>query len=402
MFSSPIIYLDTQDYSRFGDVLRGRSDTKTEKIFRELERRKLSGEAIFAISMPILGELFQYDANYRETTIKKAEAVELLSGEWALAYPSRLIASEIAEYAKKRGLISFVDGKGVVSSSRYWYPNMAGYLNSFRQELNNEINSKLAEYQLPSRALRRKAASNARRIDPAEIVQRAAPEMAMRLGISEKSIKESLLLLLKRRISPDAASQRLLGEIAEPTKFVEIYFERVETDRSMPDWIKKTGNDLFEKFSDFRTKLLPLIEQGLDIPDFKEYIRSGSEKAARTLAITMADDDVVEFGISDNLWQNMKMIQDFDIPMCEIFSSIFSSYIQQITGMSGSNANIERSFAGDMVHSWYLPHVDIWRGDRRFSALLKTELPRYANRIVPLLQDLPTAIDDWHRRRARP
>jgi hypothetical protein len=53
----PVVYLDTQDYSRFGDVLRGRADDATKALSRELERLKQDGDAIFAVSMPILGKL---------------------------------------------------------------------------------------------------------------------------------------------------------------------------------------------------------------------------------------------------------------------------------------------------------------------------------------------------------
>ena len=56
MSSPPIVYLDTQDYSRFGDVLRGKADAATEGLFNALEARKRSGDAIFAVSMPIFGE----------------------------------------------------------------------------------------------------------------------------------------------------------------------------------------------------------------------------------------------------------------------------------------------------------------------------------------------------------
>jgi hypothetical protein len=45
----------------------------------------------------------------------------------------------------------------------------------------------------------------------------------------------------------------------------------------------------------------------------------------------------------------------------------------------------------------YLPHVDLWRGDRRFSTLVRTALPQYADRVIATLADLPEALDRWHQ-----
>jgi hypothetical protein len=46
-----------------------------------------------------------------------------------------------------------------------------------------------------------------------------------------------------------------------------------------------------------------------------------------------------------------------------------------------------------MFHALYLPHVDLWRGDRRFAEALAGAKPNYKNRIVRRLAELPAAID---------
>lgn len=73
-----VVYLDTQDFSRFGDVLRGRGDTASEQLFQTLEERRRTDGVVFAVSMPLLAELLQYHPDFRETTLRKAEAVERL------------------------------------------------------------------------------------------------------------------------------------------------------------------------------------------------------------------------------------------------------------------------------------------------------------------------------------
>jgi len=46
----------------------------------------------------------------------------------------------------------------------------------------------------------------------------------------------------------------------------------------------------------------------------------------------------------------------------------------------------------DFVHAMYLPHTDLWRGDRAFSGLLKKHNVSFADRIVPTLLKLPARI----------
>ena len=46
----------------------------------------------------------------------------------------------------------------------------------------------------------------------------------------------------------------------------------------------------------------------------------------------------------------------------------------------------------DFVHAMYLPHTDLWRGDRAFSHLLKQHKVSFGDRIVQTLSELPARI----------
>jgi hypothetical protein len=98
----------------------------TEKLFLELECRAIVGDVIFPASMPIMSELLQYDEGYRQTTMCKAEAVERLCGNWALASPPRLVASELAVAARRYGIGTGINASAsqVLSSDRYWYQRL--------------------------------------------------------------------------------------------------------------------------------------------------------------------------------------------------------------------------------------------------------------------------------------
>lgn len=240
----PIVYLDTQDFSRFGDVLRGKSNTATEALFLEFERRSKAGNAIFPASMPIIGELLQYDADYRETTICKAEAVERLCGHWGLAFPSRLIAAELLTVARQRQLMPDGPTPETLSSDRYWYPNISGALNGLRARVQAEVQSAVSNRQFSNRHELRRAKSLARKFDPEIAVLAAAPEFAANFGLPVETVISSVVALVQGRITAPQASRRLFGAIAKPVTFVEAYFEKAEVDRSaIPGWIRGIGDN---------------------------------------------------------------------------------------------------------------------------------------------------------------
>ncbi len=55
--------------------------------------------------------------------------------------------------------------------------------------------------------------------------------------------------------------------------------------------------------------------------------------------------------------------------------------------------DIKRSDAVDFIHAMYLPHTDLWRGDKAFSDLLIKHKVDLSDRIVPTLAELPRRID---------
>lgn len=395
MRTPPTVYLDSQDYSRFGDVLRGKSDAKTELLFLELEARKIAGDVVFAVSMPIIGEILQYNSEFRETTIKKAEAVERLCGTCALAFPSRLLTAQIIDAAKSRGINAETSSIDVLTHNRYWYPNVAQSFDGLHDKMQVELNQKLAAMP-QSRKLRRGAAKHARKIDFYKLARDAAPEMAARYGIPADAIIQSIVPLLRGRISSEQASHNLFSVIAEPVKFVEIYFEKIETDRSLPVWIGKMGRDIHASLESLRQTLLPTIQSEASKTQLKSIIVDQKAKIGRIIIRLALDDDEdseLDSNLRDLLDQDLAFCDS--LPACKIFGGALALYIEQIIGLSGSKAKIETSLGGDLLHSLYLPYVDLWRGDHRFSEILKKAVPEYADRIVPTISALPKAIDSW-------
>jgi hypothetical protein len=64
---------------------------------------------------------------------------------------------------------------------------------------------------------------------------------------------------------------------------------------------------------------------------------------------------------------------------------------------------IKESDGIDFVHAIYLPHTDLWRGDKAFSDLLIKHKVSFSDRVVPTLLELPARIEaEIARRNAAP
>lgn len=391
MAAVPVVYLDTQDYSKFGDVLRGNGDPSLAAIFDELERRKLAGTVQFAASMPLLGELLQYTADYRETTFKKAEAVQRLCDGHALSYPSRLVAAEVAKVLRGATL-------NVLSDDWYWYPDISDIFDDLGQQMQETWEREVAGIQAPNRKLRRGLKKRAAKMDLRVLVREATPAIAAEYGLPEVAITGSIVAKLEGRVTSTQASRMLFGSIAEPSKFVETYFERMENDRSLPRWMPHAGRSLQEAFERMRETVRPLLSSPEKRESFREAL-SGNAKQFGATILSLAREDLREFDISEEEYRKLSTDLDaaWQVPSCRTAGLIIEAYVTQILGYAGPEARVEHSFGGDLVHALYLPHVDIWRGDRRFAALVRETLPALADRVVPSLKDLPSAIDAFHK-----
>ncbi|MFC4595606.1 hypothetical protein [Sphingobium tyrosinilyticum] len=394
MTASPTVYLDSQDFSRFGDVLRGKSDDATGKLFTALEDRALSGAATFVASMPLLGELLQYDADFRETTFRKAEAIERLCGANAVAYPPRAIAIEVAKAAYDALLIDAPPDESVLRGERRWYPDVSDVFEGFRETVLDRAHNAMGEITAFNRNARRRAKKLITLPNIIRFAREGSPQFALEYGLPENAVIKSIVACLQDRATPQQASDSLFSAIAEPQRFVELYFERLESDRSLPEWISGMGQTLFDAFGNIQKTLAPLSND----PEFGSKVRrivDSQIQKFEEIALNICAEDSKKLGVTAGVLDAFKGNSQLrsTVPACRIFSSLVRGYTLQVVGVSAKSASIERSFGGDLVHAFYIPHVDFWRSDRRFSALVKETLPEYSAKVIPQLRDLPTAID---------
>lgn len=390
-----IVYLDTQDFSRFGDVLRGVSDQSTKTLYEQLLQFRAGGSVVFPLSMPLLSELLQYDEATREICLAKAQAVESLCGSWAVPYPSRLVAMEIAEIITAGGDYRLRKACDYITNDRYWYPNIGELMNDFRANIRKEASITIDSLPATSFTQKRKIKAMRKRLKLTKFFDEADfTEFEEKLGIPSKELARAIRPFMRRQITSEQAAHRIFQSVAEPTKFIEVFYDRnVKGSEKIPVWITGTGRKLKSNLQE-----ATLNYQGLpDNPELEKILRNlwdeQPTKFAQLLPI-LAQDDLREFVAgTDKLDLECldKSIVD-QIPAAQVFGKVASGYMQQVLGLRGNPAKIERSLAGDLIHLLYLSHVDLWRGDRRFSALVKDVMPDCEQKVVSRLVDLPKRI----------
>lgn len=387
-----IVYLDTQDLSRFGDVLRGKGDAQHERLFSDLKARKLAGDVVFPLTMPLMSELLQYDAGHRETTLRKAEAVEQLCGVHAMPSTTRLAAMEVARSAHQSGLIVSAPRVEIPSDDRLWFPSLTDTLHDLRASMHAAARQSLAT-SLPDLAMRQRAEQILETIDWGVEVVALAPKIAEEVGLPTEAVLASVVPFLRGEISSAEASRRMLSGISEPSVFVDMYFERWGPMGALPSWISTASATVSRYLTAVRDNL-----GRLRIEKDRKQVRllvSRLKPTFRAISFELARMSAAEFELSDEIIDSIAADGDAAsaIPSAEIAAAALGAYTLQVLGVTTGGSKIEHSVGGDVLHAFYLPYVDLWRGDRRFSATLRQALPRYRDRITGPLAELPKAIE---------
>jgi hypothetical protein len=393
--SEPVtVYLDTQDYSRFGDVLRGKSWSDMGQVFHRLKELRRKGIARFVYSMPILSELLQYDPEHEDTTLAKARAVEELCGDSALLWLPRLIETQAASFGRAIGLPLPEKSMPCIRTRNEWFPRISSELTGIKERISEGFDGAISEFGPLNRKQRRVIEVHKGERKIAAAMRAAAPEFAEKYGISIASVVSAILPLLKGKRTAEDASRLLFGAIAKPTAFVNVYFRVQQRDKSLPAWIRGMGEDFARHLVEFRRNAEPLLQEKQEADYLRSLLKGDISRFGRAV-LGIIDTEEAEQGITAEMLETISNHPDApqQIASCEIASAVLLGYLEQTVAVAGSAARVEGSFAGDLIHSLYIDCVHLWRGDRRFAALLKQRLPSRRDKIQPLLKDLPEQIE---------
>jgi superoxide dismutase, Cu-Zn family len=148
--------------------------------------------------------------------------------------------------------------------------------------------------------------------------------------------------------------------ITDPKSVYEVWFE--EYGREGP--IAERRDRMVESFVVMLAGLQKMLDETFHLETFKAELRSPEDLNQRVPK-----------------WQKL-----FGAESALVAAQILYAYHRE-------KRPIKRSDVIDFIHAMYLPHSDLWRGDRASGDLLIKHRVNFSDRIVPRLADLPTRVE---------
>lgn len=389
---SPIlVYLDSSDYSRFGDVIRGKSNSATESIFTKLLSLRKSGAAQFAYSVTALSELFQFDPAFPVTTQAKAEAVEALCGKVAFYWPMRSIAFDVAVCC---GWKQPCDKP--LSFRSEWYPSASGQLADLRGTLEAHLERELISRSFSNRAERRRAEMKIRKFRFETLAPPIIEAVASTYQLDRAAVAKAITPTLQGKISSVEGSRRMFDAISRPTTFARAYFSEINEDQGLPSWISDVGDIMQKSLIEMR-EVLKKCSGDTSPQQLQAGVLLSSQMTLLALA-QQAELVAGEFASETTVGTSFRNLETLlNVPSLRLFFDAYKILVEQATGMHGAGHNPERSAFGDLIHLLYLPHADLWRCDKRFRNVVSKVAGPYDHAVVNRLDDLPARIEAAQR-----
>lgn len=368
------IHLDTSDYSAMHDASPGSQIAEVRETLIEMAR---SGQIEIGLSYHIIFELLQRaDPEHRENRLTRARLLTELCGQNAFPYPTDLGGGH---RFSKEGLwqprITFEDHEIEVILSHL--------IQAVQQDL--EVTTHVRRIVTNRKYFRRWSEEYPERF--MAIASRNWPVMFGKSLVEDGTFGNYVAGQMNR----NEANRKLWFFINDPASIFELWFEQCRWDCP-----------IMERRDNIADKLVTMLEE------LRRTITSTSDLRTRiTVELNATGDEALSPDGRSQLVQLRKNLKTFrkeisspqqlceDVPLWKkLFgneSALLSAEI--LYAFERDKRPIKPSDGIDFVHAIYLPHTDLWRGDRAFADLLIKHKVRFSERVVPTLLEVPARIE---------
>lgn len=368
------IHLDTSDYSAMHDAPAVSPIAKVREKLSELVRL---GWIEIGLSYHVVFELLQRaDAAHRDNRLSRARLLSELCGLNAFPYPTDL-----------------GDGHRF-SKEGFWQPRITLYDHEIEVIVAHLIESirRAPETTVHVRriASQRKYLSRWAEEQPGRFSDLAGRHWPVMFG---RSMVEDGMLgrYVTGAISRDEANRKLWFFINDPASIYELWFEQCNWECP----IMERRDNIAGRFvamlrelrgSMIRTKeLRDKITAELNVTGDEAL---SSEERSQLLRLRR---DLKTF--RDEISSPQQLCEDVPI-WKQLFGNESALLAAEVLyAFERDKRPIKDSDGIDFVHALYLPHTDLWRGDRAFSDLLIRHKVSFSGRVVPTLLALPARIE---------
>lgn len=400
MGGQAVIYLDTQDFSRFADCLNGRGTPEATDVLDKLLPEIDAGRVVCPISMAHLSELLQYQDGGRDLTIRKAEAIERLAGPYAFRDFNDMISAELIDFAVLKRCIRHPHPKHPdfpLDREGQWHPSVERTLDNIKSKMDRDLDVALKEQRGVPRALRRKVKSVMRTGGWEQALANPESMDQMRDFASSYPVTDRFLDLMPRfllgKVRAEEVEAELFKGMRRPTNFVTWYFERYEGSRDLPNWMRSLGANIAQALIEFKDNIAS-IDLPSNVPT--EFLTEQSEKFALSVSSRLfaeAAPGLKRLGVGQHAID--RLLADpgrIAAPVIRNLATLAMHTLKRHISNGRNAPKVKLSDGGDLMHALYLPHCDLWRGDASSAELVRQAFPEYKGRVVGKLRDLPSQL----------
>lgn len=359
------IYLDNQDFSNF----LYRKDVETVKIKEYLLDKIKSGQIVIGYSYVNIAEfLTDYNDEYKQDRINRVSTITELCGKNAFVFINKVTSKE-----------------NVLSVEGDWSPDIdvLGYL---MKGVNNYINSILRDGK------HRSADALKQQIRSSGQLYNSNLSNFSDFPIPESFKKTNIFMSYVCGLVPEQHMRRKVKLFLNDLNiFREIWFEYGEKSNYLHNSLNVISRAYIAVIPVFEKTLKQVKEQRNKLKSLKDSYKH--------ILNQKINDSISEFETTlDNIESLdisiLRSHPDFKLYLEDIPDNYLISVISYIKGKAKMKTEIKPGDYADLLHSIYLPYVDLWRCDKACFEILKRGNVPFAERMVKNLSDLPQAIEN--------
>ena len=368
------LHLDTSDYAIMYKAAPG---TVQAHVRNELKQMAQNGRIEIGLSYHVVFELLQQaPPKFREDRLARARLLTELCGQHAFPYPSDL-------------------GQGYTfSSAGLWIPRID--VKDFEVEhlVQGVMNIAMRHPDLDRREQRLLSKRNSFvswvRRHPSRLHPLPGEQWPLPFGREFVESGDFRRYMLGQMTRSDA-NRKLLFYLTDPETVYKTWFEHY----GMPNPVAERRDMMASKLMLMLNELPAMLaKQEALCADVKKALAAtgdnGPDPETRQNLLKL-DHDLESFRAELTSPQELSD----QVPRWKELVGEKAALVaaQILYAFHGERREIKRSDAIDLLHAMYLPHADLWRGDKAFSNLLIKHKVDFNDRVVPTLLELPQRIE---------
>lgn len=389
------IYLDSSDYSHL-------TEDQHQDKFDALLQLKNSGLAIFRYSAVTIYELVHTKPEHQKYGVKRALVLKQLCGNRVLHHYEDLIYKDcIHQLLGLRGNTDYAHNDDGI-----YYPEDVDNFYDFDIEVAKIAKERcqLEISKITDSATRRELKSQLKKAFKAE--RFSTQGLSFLRGISQSiaerypspnsaDLARLITHLFERKITRAEFAIEFTKQILDPFHLTTCPPEQAAHVISHCQWMREMAPKFLNMVEDLRRLFLryeQLTKQNdnqvkkqailASLPSDLPRVRQGLiSKCWRNRA-----DDFRRVGITHKKFSTLHESPDGAIPSVDVVVKILEEYLRQM--MLNERRSLKASDLGDLIHSIYLPYVDVFRTDATMANFYRPIAKQYGTSVISSLEDL--------------